>query len=177
MKAAEIQKALTEQLVGKSWRSYEWYCSVFNVVRNLLPDILGNPCDHATYDYHGQAVDIKYKGHCLIRVEAKKEKGKRHYGIFGGSYCDWSFKSFGVYVYDYSGKGDMDVDTNVAIGEILKLVEAEKLAADAEFVKTVKACKILMKEFGIDIYGAKNLAKAITENYWKSGFAEAVKGE
>lgn len=174
MRANEIKEVLDNELVGKEYSGYSFGSSVYSVIRKLLPNLSNDYYRGLSYKTSGQTVSITYKDTTIIRVECKKLKGKYHYSYFG-SYYDWTFKGFSVFV---CGNDDnLDADTSEAIGLATKWEEARLARQDADLQKAIKAAKCLMKEFNCDIYEAARLADLIKNRRYSSAFEAAVKAD
>lgn len=137
------EKELNEKvqvLVGQEFRGWSTLCDAMRIIRAELESSGIKPEDISWQDERGQTATIKYKGYGFMEVSISKAKGKKHYGYYGGGYCDWTVKNINVLIF----RGQT-IDEHIA--DIEQTIVNKKLMAEARFQEAIKAFKVLKEAF------------------------------
>lgn len=162
----ELQTAL-QSFVGQNYDNWGTASNVFSAVRKLLE---ADGVTDLYYDNERQVVTITYKRKPLLEISVSKAKGKKHYGYYGGGWCDWTIKSISVFI--------LGQDRTIAgrIKEIEDCLVAQAIAADKqlqEAIIAVKAMQAALPDKGE--WALKDLIKYIADHRYT--IFDKVKGE
>lgn len=133
-----IKDLLNQEYQGKKVDSYDFISvssSVRRILQNFFADVEEVDAKDFSCKYDKWHLTMTYKGHCFGSVDIKRKKGQSHWGHFG-SWCDWTYKDFCVYVNsDFIGRlaeieGELDAQ---AAAEAKRLAQYKEVF---EFIKT-----------------------------------------
>ena len=153
----ELQTAL-QSFVGQEYEDWRTSSDVFKIVRQTLASYSISDKD-LYYEKDHQTIKITYKKHTLLEVVVSKAKGKKHYGYYGTSYCDWTVKGISVYILND------EHDLIKRLTEIDQIVVAIQAATNKQFQEAITAVKAIKAAFpNKDAWDLKELVKYIADN-------------
>jgi len=157
----DLRSYLQKQLVGKNF-GYCWDMDVAQAFKTFITeqglnerDFSVSRCGVNRYRPSNQTAYIIYKGNQEVGyIEAKKQKGERHY-FYGHYYNDWTFKDLGVVFY----AKDFATAVDQAKQRIVAKEDAEtKMKNDA-----AELLKVAQEKFGSN---ARSIIEYLNKHYW-----------